>query len=72
MLLFEGPGEPQAPDLEKKNPIKWQYSKGKRILVDDVKKGIVNFDDEIERLLIHEEMSNGKCWTKKPGPSSLE
>lgn len=57
MLLFGGPGAPQPPDVEKKNKIKWQYSKRKRILVEDVKNGVVDFDEDIERWLINGEVS---------------
>ena len=44
-LLFGGPGEARV-DGFKEPRIKWQHSKARRLLVDDVKDGNVEFDDD--------------------------
>ena len=45
MLLFEGPGEPRLPDSNEPN-VKWQYSQARRLLVQDINDGIVEFNDD--------------------------
>ena len=49
-LLFGGPGEARV-DGFKEPRIKWQHSKARRLLVDDVKDGNVEFDDDDNPLL---------------------
>ncbi|KAL3927079.1 MAG: hypothetical protein SGBAC_013227, partial [Bacillariaceae sp.] len=49
-LLFVGPGEPRPPDSKKPN-IKWQFSKARRLLVEDVKNQVVKFDENDEPIM---------------------